>query len=248
MAECFRFYMGSQEWAYTSDRREIAIGPTTYSPKAIQRSELNFEFEKQEISIKMPYDLSPADLFILFNPSTVLWLEIKKSSGALVFVGKIVSCSFDIDLAEATMKAISIQALMKGKIPTRTYGASCPHELFDSGCGLSSATWAVLLNTSSVTLDSGRRIFTSAAIGGYASQYFAGGYVTLSYQSSYIINQTGGQITLLFPLLLWADDMSLTVYPGCDKTLSTCENKYNNIINYGGCPWIPTRNVMTQGF
>ncbi len=32
---------------------------------------------------------------------------------------------------------------------------------------------------------------------------------------------------------------SFTVYPGCDKRLSTCINKFNNLVHFGGFPWIP---------
>jgi uncharacterized phage protein (TIGR02218 family) len=30
-----------------------------------------------------------------------------------------------------------------------------------------------------------------------------------------------------------------TVYPGCDKRHSTCKNKFNNVLNFGGFPWVP---------
>lgn len=32
---------------------------------------------------------------------------------------------------------------------------------------------------------------------------------------------------------------SFTMYPGCDKTMKTCDNKFNNIINYAGEPFVP---------
>jgi hypothetical protein len=28
--------------------------------------------------------------------------------------------------------------------------------------------------------------------------------------------------------------------PGCDRTLSTCTNVFNNAIHFGGFPYIPT--------
>ncbi|MEW6169845.1 MAG: phage BR0599 family protein [Pseudomonadota bacterium] len=35
---------------------------------------------------------------------------------------------------------------------------------------------------------------------------------------------------------------TVVLYPGCDHTLSTCESKFGNSANFGGFPFIPTKN------
>jgi len=32
------------------------------------------------------------------------------------------------------------------------------------------------------------------------------------------------------------------IYPGCDRVRATCESKFDNLDNFGGFPWIPTKN------
>ena len=40
---------------------------------------------------------------------------------------------------------------------------------------------------------------------------------------------------------------AITLYPGCDHTRATCAAKFANLDNFGGFPWIPTRNPFDGG-
>ena len=35
---------------------------------------------------------------------------------------------------------------------------------------------------------------------------------------------------------------AIYLYPGCDRTLNTCHAKFGNSANFGGFPFIPTKN------
>ena len=35
---------------------------------------------------------------------------------------------------------------------------------------------------------------------------------------------------------------AVTLYPGCDHTLTTCDTAFSNSLNYGGFPAIPQKN------
>lgn len=246
--ELYHFYFGDQHWRYTSGVANVTVSGIAYTAQSISRSEIQWDVEKQEASIEMPDTLYPAPLFVAFNPSTVLWVDIMNANGIKIFMGKVVSCTLDVDNSKAILKVISIQAVFKGMVPSRTYGAGCPWELFDTDCGLSGPTWAIVVNTNSVVRAADYRTLTCADFALKPDGYFNGGYITLSYETAYIISHIGNTIILLFPLLLWASGMSMGVYPGCDKTLATCRATYSNEANYGGCPFIPNQNVMTQGF
>jgi len=37
------------------------------------------------------------------------------------------------------------------------------------------------------------------------------------------------------------------VYAGCDKTPQTCKNKFNNLQNFRGFPYIPVKNPVIWG-
>ncbi|MBQ3675664.1 MAG: phage BR0599 family protein, partial [Campylobacter sp.] len=58
----------------------------------------------------------------------------------------------------------------------------------------------------------------------------------------------GDKITLMFPLKSLSTADLVYVYAGCDKTIKMCRDKFNNSINYGGFPFVPSKNPVTQGF
>ncbi|ELF9250511.1 phage BR0599 family protein, partial [Salmonella enterica] len=35
------------------------------------------------------------------------------------------------------------------------------------------------------------------------------------------------------------------LYPGCDRTIATCDNKFANHLNYGGQPHMPGKSPYT---
>ncbi|WP_269915579.1 phage BR0599 family protein [Acinetobacter sp. HY1485] len=54
------------------------------------------------------------------------------------------------------------------------------------------------------------------------------------------------QITLTLFNSFTASDLALgdvvSIYPGCDKLNTTCTDKFNNILNFGGFPFMPSSN------
>ena len=40
----------------------------------------------------------------------------------------------------------------------------------------------------------------------------------------------------------------LIAYQGCSKSAVDCKNKFNNIRNFNGCPYIPSDNPVLWGF
>jgi len=40
---------------------------------------------------------------------------------------------------------------------------------------------------------------------------------------------------------------SVTVYAGCDHSVGTCNSKFSNPANFGGHPYVPTKNIFATG-
>jgi hypothetical protein len=47
------------------------------------------------------------------------------------------------------------------------------------------------------------------------------------------------------PKILVGDNVTLTA--GCDRTRATCVAKFNNLANFMGFPYIPTKNPYSSG-
>ena len=132
------------------------------------------------------------------------------------------------------------------KIPRNLYQHLCNHVLYGPGCGLNGASYAVAGHA-----QAGSIIFQIVTnLTGYAAGYFSLGKLqftsgTLQGTWSGIQSQAGAgsqavAFTLTTPLLAPpAPGDAFTAWPGCDRALSTCRNKFNNVLNFRGFPFIP---------
>ena len=131
--------------------------------------------------------------------------------------------------------------LLNKKIPGQVYQPGCRHTLFDGGCGLVKATFALArtVNAGSTLT----RILTTSA--GQAAGYFDLGFLFFTSGPNAGAYRTikkwdGAGLDLSLPLLsLPVAGNTFTIYPGCDKLKTTCTTKFNNLIRYGGFPYIP---------
>lgn len=124
----------------------------------------------------------------------------------------------------------------------------CQADLGDSRCKFdlagSTDTGAV------ATIVTARRSFTTTGLtGGRAPGYYNGGVLTwtsggsnnnVGYTSSEIKSWDGTTFELYLPTngtIAVTDAFTVTV--GCDKTMTTCKAKFNNLLNHRGFPYLP---------
>jgi uncharacterized phage protein (TIGR02218 family) len=140
----------------------------------------------------------------------------------------------------------------------QVYGPECRADLGDSRCtvNLAALTIAVTLTT---VID--RRIFVVSGAGAQAADYWLGGLFTFtsgnnSGRSMEIVQYGAGspasgspiaapQITLYLPVgyLPEVGDTG-TMSPGCNKTTAMCKERFNNILNFRGEPYLPGLDAM----
>jgi len=82
---------------------------------------------------------------------------------------------------------------------------------------------------------------------GQVDGYFTGGLVNASGSFGYIESQTGDDLVLkLVPQDLTVSS-SVQIAPGCALNVQVCQNKFNNVDNFGGYPYSPNENIF-KGF
>lgn len=156
-----------------------------------------------------------------------------------MFVGNIAPIAIDRMTIDVTCN--SPLELLNTKLPRNLYQAGCQHVLFDTGCGLSPAAFAV---AGSVT-DAPTRMGFTASMGEAAGWFDLGALQfssgVLSGLRRSVKRWDGGAITLLNPLpIAPAIGDGFVVWPGCDRLKATCESaKFNNVVNFKGYPFIP---------
>jgi len=127
-----------------------------------------------------------------------------------------------------------------------TWGRQCPYALYDHNCRVDPLRFAV--SGVVVTALDGSSINANLPAG-LASDWFSGGYIEfdrngyterrgLREQDSNTLHLFGGTTGLQV-------GQSVTLYPGCDRTIATCDSKFANHLNYGGQPHMPGKSPYT---
>ena len=167
----------------------------------------------------------------------------------IIFLGKISDLQYNETGFEAEIMSFMKQLELNiGQV----YTSSCRHTLFGGAtagkvgyCGANPAAFTFAGAVDSVQTP--RWKFTiSGAAAGKADGYYSNGKVTFTSGqnngvSAVIKKQVGNVVELMLPTgrLITAGD-TFTIQAGCDKTLDTCKNKFNNVLNFGGFPHINT--------
>ncbi|MFY9326485.1 MAG: DUF2163 domain-containing protein [Georgfuchsia sp.] len=131
------------------------------------------------------------------------------------------------------------------------YTANCRAELGDTRCTVATAPLTV---TGTIDSQTSAYILVDAART-EAADSWRGGVLTFTSGTNdnrtYEIKNSAadGTLTLLLPLAydVTAGD-AYSLIPGCDKTLATCRDTYNNVVNFRGFPHVPgTLEILRIG-
>jgi uncharacterized phage protein (TIGR02218 family) len=144
-----------------------------------------------------------------------------------------------------SVKVKSILELLNIKMPRNIVQASCSNTLFDTCCGLDREAYAISGVTGVSSNSSLIQISVSRPTG-----YFDLGVIEYTSGLNAGIKRTirthaGSQVLVILPFPNTpAVGDTFKLYPGCDKTKATCQNKFNNLGGFRGCPYVPVPEVM----
>lgn len=151
----------------------------------------------------------------------------------------------DIDIlsGEILFNVNSFTELLDQPLPRHLFQAGCNNVLFDAGCKLNRASYAV-----AGVVASGTTAGTIMASLVQATGYFDLGQIVFTSGRNNGLRRTvkawtGGAIgsmTLINPFPFVPDVAdTFTAYPGCDLTTTMCTAKFSNLVNFRGTPFVP---------
>lgn len=245
--ELYEFGYTGHAYRYTSGDEEVTVDTYLYAPLALTRSALrpSMNKEKAALTLTLPLTAGIVEVFRVAPPGEEVTLTIKRyhrgdGSKLVMWMGRVLNTKFDEFEMELSLE--SILSSMQRIILTRSYQKNCPHLLYGTACGVDPVLHKVTTAAKTVS-----GVTVSAPISP-ADGYYAGGMVTYTSVHSgtverrFIAGNTGGTLTLdRYPYGLLVGQ-SFELWPGCDRTLADCKDKFNNIANFGGQPFIPTKN------
>jgi uncharacterized phage protein (TIGR02218 family) len=249
--ELYEFNRDSAEfWRYASSDEDETYSGSIYSAVAISRNkiELSQNVQTASLVITIPIDTTFIQEYMAGTPTDPISVVLRRfhegdGEVASIWIGRVVNVEFKELKAEVLCE--TTYTSLKRPTLRRLYQYSCPHVLYSIGDGLCNVVKATYKVTATLSAVSGLTL-TSSTFGLQADGYFAGGFVELStggvINRRFIMEHTGNNITLNQQLFGAASGMSVDVFPGCSHDMDTCRTKFNNLLNYGGFPWIPRKN------
>ena len=158
------------------------------------------------------------------------------------FVGQITTID-DISRNKVMFTCADYLYLLNLKVPSRLIQSNCPWSFADVNCGLTASSY-----TETFTADTGTTKWSLKPASAFtaASGYYTQGVVKCLTGTNAGLSQcvkshdTTGKLQLMYPWLLTpAVGDTFSVIAGCDKSVSTCGQKFSNTIHFGGQPFVP---------
>lgn len=251
--ELYEFTRGVNRYTFTSNAKDVLFASVIFKAIPMERSNLESsgELGRAGIKITLPRDVAFLSEYLVSPPSEVTTLIIyRKHRGApdsealAIWMGRMLNQTWQNSTVELECEPVFTSIRRLGL--RKQYSRSCSHVLYGSKCSVNNV--AFKLEASVIGLSA--NTITVAGVDSNGDNYYSGGYVEWDYQSrvekKMILRQIGSTLTLGGLPLGLVGGATVKVFPGCDHTLATCSTKYNNKLNYGGFPWIPTKNPFAS--
>ena len=263
----YEAYETSVEGGSTIELYTLAMGSTIYRMHSSIEPVINIagdDFYRTQVSrgsilsgqeyleIKLPGSHAFSLKFATIAPGQTASLTIQsyqRSDTAdvrVIYKGVVRSVAFTQAMSHSALSLIPINEAFDKEIPERTFQAACNNVLFDPDCQVSSGSYEY---TGAVTAIVNNVVTISGLATAKGTGWSTGGYISygvLDYRL--VLDQSGDDCVLVLPFHASVLTENVSVFAGCDHSIAICQSKFgNNEINFGGCPYVPTKNIFITG-
>jgi uncharacterized phage protein (TIGR02218 family) len=258
--ELYKFIRGTQVWTLTSANESIDYSAETYVPAIISRGarESRAELTRSSLPVTIDIDETLAQDILSYYGDEVMFLTLFINTGGNYqtgWKGRLVSKKPKGQELQLTIESL-FTTLRRSGVMAR-YQRTCRHALYRLGCNLNQEDFVDELLLISA---SGNQV-TVVGAAAQGDGYYTGGMLRAPQDDSlrWVTGHTGDVLTMgrAFEVLNNSEfgygnnygnfygGYTVKAYPGCDHTRPTCVNKFSNVENYGGFPWIPSLNPFS---
>ena len=245
--EIYEFIQGILRWNYISGAESLVRLGQVYTPMPVSRDRIkqSSDIFKDSLRLSFPRDNAFASQYLGFAPEDVTTVTVLRghvgdpdNEYIVYWKGRVVGAKAGGNTIDVECESVFTSIKRPGLRARFEYG--CRHALYLSGCNVNRELYKM---TGRVLSISGGLEITVAGAALKPDGYFTGGMlVAPSGVPRFITNHIGDKVTITRPLPGLVGDMLANLYPGCDHLMSTCRTKFDNLPNFGGFPYIPSRN------
>lgn len=261
--ELYQFTLGSSHTRLTSSENDVTIPSTleTFVAQALTRSNIVQESSdpgSQKLSVRMPASHPLVQQYRNIAPGRRATLTIYRMHRAdlgvsderqTIFKGSIRNVAFADDGRVAVMTVLPVTSAYSKPTPRRTYQGLCSHMLYDARCTINRDDPA-FRHDGTVTAVSGDTVTVSGAatFSGALADFFVAGYLEVDGDFRTVVAQSGDVLTIVVPFLESPLGKAVVARAGCkQRAVEDCEDKFNNLVNFGGFPYVPKSNPFETG-
>ena len=249
-------------WNYTNAPYPIVFNNETYQPAAISHSEVESKQDVARADIDITLDLQneAASRWLKDSVETIVGLTIWERDDVedgedthVIWKGRLAGTK--PRGAEIVLSFDSVFTSLQRPGLGARYQRMCRHFLYGRRCKVAKADFAVQGVPTSVD----GMTLTIPEAAGFPDGYFAMGIIELPDGTSRLITGHSGATVVMMRgsvslSRLFTDQgygmsygmiyggLTVMLYPGCPRDRQTCNDRFNNLENYGGFDWIPSRN------
>lgn len=244
--ECYTFMYNGVNYFYTSHCTDVEL---KFTENGLERTEKYFAdyIERQTIKpssngdassmvVSVSKDHPVAKLFQGPPPEKPVKLKIYRlheqdhTRVDVVFYGRVSQAAFEESTCKLTAK---LEHWLSKELPNGDRRFYCNNIIFDNNCQLKKEDWQVKIFIDKVD---GLNIY-STAFANYPDGYFEGGCLYFDSYVRMINEHVGNRIRIKYPFVVTPRN-EILVTPGCDQLFKTCAKKFNNTLNFTGCPYV----------
>jgi uncharacterized phage protein (TIGR02218 family) len=163
--------------------------------------------------------------------------------GSVVRFSGFIGALDELTRSSAKLSVNAGTAYLSMQLPAVILQPGCTNTLFDARCGLNKASFA-----EASVVQAGSTVNKLLSLSGKGDGYYDNGQIAFTSGANAglvkAVKTYFGAPNQLFtfnsplPFVPSAGD-TFTAYPGCDKTQATCTNKFSNLVNFEGFPYVP---------
>lgn len=250
--ELYEFNHGINYYRYTTLPTAVTYLNNRFEPLALSRQNINLtkEFRRSQVQITAPKNFEVAELFKVAMPSQPVNIKIFKkhqndTEVITEWIGRVMDAKWT--QTDVTLSCESIYTVLQNNARVRHYGYSCPHVLYGSECKVNELDFRDIVTVDSIS----GNVITSSGLSSRADNWYRGGFLkwtnTANVVTTRFITYHSGDtihLTQQIPDLSVGDEVK--VFAGCNRTMAVCHDKFNNLDNFGGFPFLPGKNPFTS--
>lgn len=256
--ELYTFSLGSETFYYTTAEDSFSDSGNTFVPIFIQRTVILYgpENRSQTIDITMKANNEFAQKYIGTQPSNLAIVKIQRvhrfdsaDEVVTIFNGQVRAVGFSENGFIASLSVMPLTGAFNRTIPLFTYQSPCNHVLYDVRCKVLESSFTFAGTVNAVSTD-GLTLTVNGLDASKGVGWAKGGRIDIATTNDprLILDHTAtDQVKLLVPYRTSPLNSAVNVRAGCDHTLATCKSKFDNVVNFGGFAFVPTRNPFTAG-